>query len=302
MGIKTVSNNRAKMAFFCILLPIYPLACSTVSFMTKDNNIIETKIWHEEPKQGRVKAVVLLLHGLNLKPDRMNDWSTMLSSHGAQVIRFALYGHTGDIAHMRRVKAAVWRSQFEEVVKIAKSRAEEDGVPLYFIGFSLGALIGLEWLSRDDTQPPSFEKMVLIAPALSVPWYSRTAIKMLSVFGQGFFLPSRSPENYRANKGTSIAAYEALFSLKASLEERAYNNANVSTLVLIDRQDELIDSRAIRAAIAKFHLSNWTLEIVDNRFAYDNYGFRHLMVDEAAIGKDLWAKVRVMVLKHLELG
>lgn len=298
-------TNQAQRFIFCIVLVNYWCGCTTVSSMKKQdiitNKTIETKIWHEEPQNGPVKAVVILAHGLNLRPQRMDGWSQILSGHGAQVIRFALYGHTGDALHMQNVTSDMWRSQFDEVVKTAKVRAEEDGVPIYFIGFSLGALVGLEWLSRHD-QDGGFQKMVLIAPALSVPWYSRFAISLLSVFGGGFMLPSRSPESYRANKGTSIAAYKALFSLKESLERNNYKNANADTLVVIDRADELVDSGDIRAIIEKQHLGNWTLEMVDNRFAYTNYGFRHLLVDEEAIGKDLWGSVSALVLKHFDLS
>jgi pimeloyl-ACP methyl ester carboxylesterase len=269
--------------------------------MKKNDKIVseETKIWHEEPQHGPVKAVVILAHGLNLRPQKMDGWSKILSSHGAQIIRFALYGHTGDLAHMQSVTPDVWRAQFDEVVNIAKIRAEEDGVPIYFIGFSLGALVGLEWLSRQPPDGDGFKKMVLIAPALSVPWYSRFAIKMLSAFGTGFMLPSRSPEDYRANKGTSVAAYQALFQLKEALEQNNYQNANVDTLVIIDRDDELVDSGDIRSTITQHQLSNWTLEMVDNRFAYTTYGFRHLLVDENAMGKELWGDLSRMVLRHL---
>ncbi len=299
--------NRAMIVFFYLVVASYCCGCATVGTMKKHKkdavDSIETKIWHEEPQKGPVRAVVILAHGLNLRPQRMDGWSQLLSGHGAQVIRFALYGHTGDALHMQTVTADVWRAQFAEVVKIAKIRAEEDGVPIYFIGFSLGALVGLEWLScQDDPVMPGFAKMVLIAPALSVPWYSRFAIKMLSLFGTRLLLPSRSPETYRANKGTSIAAYQALFGLKEALEKNDYKNANIDTLVLIDRNDELVDSGDIRSIIEHHHLSNWNLELVDNRFAHTTYGFRHLLVDEEAIGKALWGNLSALVLHHFGLN
>lgn len=294
--------RQAKGVITLIIVGGYLSGCITVSAMKKkDQDSVQTKMWQEEPKGQPVKAVVLLLHGLNLKPQKMDDWSKALAVHGAEVMRFALYGHTGDHEHMRAVTAEVWRQQFKEAVRAAQSRAKELKVPVYFIGFSLGALVGLEWLANDGEKEAGITKMVLIAPALTVPWYSRAAIKMLSIFGRGLMLPSRSPEAYRANKGTSIAAYQALFELKHSLELKKYKNANISTLVLIDREDELVDSRGIRKIINDFRLGAWTLEIVDNRFAYDNYGFRHLMVDEEAIGKGLWADLSHMVLKHLGL-
>lgn len=288
------------MALIPIILNSYLLgACATVSTMKKHKE--ETLIWNNQPSNGKEKAIVILLHGLNLKPQKMDDWADVLAKNGALVIRFALFGHTGDLGHMQEVKPYVWREQFREAMDYALTLSSKHELPLYFVGFSLGALVSLEWLASLVVPPENFKKMVLIAPALSVPWYSRAAISMLSVFGDGFMLPSRSPETYRANKGTSIAAYQSLFALKKSLEEKKYKNVNLPTLVLIDKNDELVDSRDIKKAMKDFSLGKWQLEFVDNRFAYDNFGFRHLMVDEASIGKDLWARLTAIVIKHLEL-
>lgn len=293
---------KLQIILICIVLGGYISACATVNNMKRTEEKFETKIWHEEPQNKDIKAVIILLHGLNLRPQRMDDWSKTLSAHGAKVIRFALYGHTGDFAHMKNVTPDLWRKQFREAIEVAKANALTHNVPIYFIGFSLGALVGLEWLANEDNPNHIFNKMVLIAPALSVAWYSQAAINLLSIFGKGLILPSRSPLSYRANKGTSIAAYQSLFELKKSLEQKKYRNANVNTLVLIDRDDELVDSRGIQKIISQFKLSHWILEIVDNRFAYDNYGFRHLMVDEEAIGKVLWKSLSEMVIRHFGLN
>lgn len=274
------------------------IGCATVDNMKlSDNSTFSTPLWTKEPA-GPKKAIVVVLHGLNLKPEKMDDWAHVLLNHQAVVIRLSLYGHSGDEAHMAEVSADRWRDQFNQAMSEAQNLAEKYQVPIYFLGFSLGALVGIEWQAHHD---PVFQKMVLIAPALTVPWYSRAAVNALSIFGQGFMLPSRSPKEYRAQKGTSIAAYQALFQLKDSLLKEHFKNANVKTLLIMDRYDELISSKNIRKIIWENRLSNWQLEIIDNRYAYDNYGFRHLMVDEEAMGPDLWTAVTSMMLNHLDL-
>lgn len=279
-----------KLGLFIVILGGWLSSCATVLVM---KNNLSQKLWCDEP-QVPVRSVVVMLHGLNLKPKKMDDWSKLLTDHGALVVRASLYGHQGSYEEMRDVTADIWRKQFQEAMAEAKMLADKHGVPLSFIGFSLGALVALEGIKDWP-----ISKMVLIAPALSTPWYSETAIKMLSIFGRGFMLPSRSPKNYRANRGTSIAAYQALFELKDSLEKNDYQNANKDTLVLIDRADELVSFADIRKAIEKHHLSRWDLQIISNQFAYKNYGFRHLMVDQEAMGKELWSQVSSMVLKHV---
>jgi esterase/lipase len=262
-----------------------------------NDNLSQKILWTQEP-QGQTKAIVVLLHGLNLKPEKMDDWARLLSDHQALIIRLSLYGHQGSYEEMRDVTAEKWQEQFKEAMHMAQEEAKKHAVPILFVGFSLGALVALESLSHEHWP---INKMVLIAPALSIPWYSETAIKLLSVFGKGFMLPSRSPKQYQANKGTSVAAYQALFELKNSLEQNKYKNNNIDTLVLIDKNDELVSSKDIENIIDKNRLSLWALEIVDNNFAQKNYGFRHLMVDQEAMGKKLWDKVSKRVLGHLEL-
>lgn len=246
------------------------------------------------------KAVVVLAHGLNLKPEKMDGWAEALHEHGAAVLRIGLFGHRGTGTPMGEASAQMWQEEFKTEAEEARALAQKYKVPLYFLGFSLGAVVGLDWQAAQGPQK-GFDKMVLIAPALVLPWYSRQAIRFFSMFGRSFMLPSRSPVDYRANKGTSIAAYEALFDIKALLEKTAYTNTNLDTLVFIDKDDELISSEGIKQVMKKYHLNKWELNLVDNGFAYRNHGFRHLMVDQDSMGPDLWRDLTTRIHEHFEL-
>ncbi len=263
-----------------------------------DNRFLDNSIFIDEPPTAP-KAVVLMLHGLNLRPAKMDGWAHALSKRGALVMRVALYGHSADKTHMKIAHPDRWRQQFSELMDMAQQQSLAHQIPIYFVGFSLGALVGLEWLSNHEQA--LIKKMVLIAPAIAIPWYSQAAVGFLSVFGTKLTLPSRSPKDYRANSGTSVAAYQALFALKNALEQRQFKNTNKDTIVLIDKYDELVPSSDIKNIINQYRLSLWKLDIVDNRFAHKNYGFRHLMVDENAVGPELWAEIKYKVIKHLEL-
>jgi len=286
-------------------MSIYLLGCATVGPMNSshdptDHRFVNNSIYIDEPTDAP-KAVVLMLHGLNLKPARMDGWAQLLSAHGAKVMRFALHGHAGVQKHMAEVKAEHWHEQFSKAIQEAHDQAQKLQVPLYFVGFSLGALVALEWLATQPETKLYINKMLLIAPAIATPWYSRAAAALLSVFSKSVSLPSRSPKQYRANAGTTVAAYKALFRLKKSLEEACFKNANLPTLVLIDRHDELVPSARIKNIIANHSLGRWELSIVDNRFAQENYGFRHLMVDQESVGPNLWAELSQRVIKYLNL-
>lgn len=278
-------------------------SCKTVEgSLKKEQPLLSDEIFERGSRDGPVKAVVLVLHGLNLKPARMDGWATNLIEKGALVVSMTLHGHGGDRDHMKGTSAKIWRKQVLLAINHARRRAVEKNVPLYFLGFSLGALLGLDYLSSLEGDDRVFDKMVLIAPAIATPWYSKAAVGFLSIFGGGFMLPSRSPKQYRATTGTSVAAYEALFQIKSDLLDKKFRNTNVDTLVLIDRHDELVNSSAVKKIIRDHHLLMWRLNIVNNQFAYDNYGFRHLMVDEEAVGEKLWADLSDQVLKHFRLS
>ena len=281
---------------------IYLAGCATIGPMNnfQDSRFVDNSLWVDEPK-GTPKAVVLMLHGLNLKPARMDGWAELLSAHGAKVMRFALHGHTGQEKLMAEVKAHMWHGQFNKAIEEAHAHASQLQVPLYFVGFSLGALVALEWLSAQDESRLYINKMLLIAPAIATPWYSRAASSILSIFSKNITLPSRSPEQYRAQKGTTVAAYKALFALKKSLEDARFKNANLPALVLIDKHDELVPSGGVKNIISAHGLGRWELAIVDNSFAQKNYGFRHLMVDQESVGANLWAELSARVLKYLDI-
>ncbi|HXW60630.1 MAG TPA: alpha/beta hydrolase, partial [Myxococcota bacterium] len=202
---------------------------------------------------------------------------------------------------MRDVSAEIWRKQFDQAAKEANRLAKKDGLPLYFMGFSLGALVGLEWLAQSDNDGPKIERMVLVAPALATPWYSKTVLLMFTIFGKGFSLPSRSPKEYRANNGSSLAAYKALFDLINSLKSHNYKNANIPSLVVMDKHDELVPYKAIKQIISERHLGQWKLDIVDNKVAEQNYGFRHLLVDRQSVGQTLFLDIIAKVKQHLRL-
>ena len=246
------------------------------------------------PGNQTPKNITLILHGLNLKPERMDGWADELAKAGSKVLRMGLSGHNGHRGDMSDVSAKIWRENFAKNIKLAFSEAKKLGVPVNFLGFSLGALIGLDWLSRRSDDQESFHKLVLIAPAINIPWYTK-GVRIFSIFGRDFLLPSRSPRSYQANRGTSVAAYEALIELKEDLEKTKFAGLNHDALILVDKHDELVSAQKIKEIIRQYNLPKWQLHLLDNRFAHDNFGFRHLVIDKESVGKTMWQKIVAQV-------
>ena len=264
------------------------------------NGVREKKMnkyeWLTDNKQS--KAIIVLAHGLNIKPDKMDDWAKIFTN--ASVLRIGLTGHYDESENLQNIQAIKWQEDFKEAMKLAQNKAKEKNIPLYFLGFSLGGLLGIDWQENNQNEQ-NFSKIVLIAPALKIPWYSDSLIKFVSFFSSKISVNSRTPKDYRANDKISLSAYKALSQIKNNLDEKGIINSNVPTLVIMDKNDELIPIKEIKALFTDYRLNNWILEIVDNQFAYDNYGFRHLLVDENSVGKEVWNSITAKVLRHFSL-
>ncbi len=251
--------------------------------------------------EKKVKAVAVIAHGLNFKPEKMDDWTQILAEHGAIVMRFSLAGHHGDIHHMKEVDGQIWQNQFDQGLDQARSVALKHQVPLIFIGYSLGGLLGVDWVSRQKTGERVFDKMFLLAPAIATPWYSPIAKKILAALTPDLILPTPSPKKMRAQKGSSVSAYQALFSIKESVEKNDYKNVNIPTLVILDKHDEVIPFEEIKNIIKTHRLNLWNLQEVDNHFGKINFGFRHLIADKESLGPELWPVISNKALEHFEL-
>lgn len=253
------------------------------------------------PQKQRIKTVVVVVHGLNLNPERMDDWTKFLSDRGALVLRLALHGHRGNIDEMRTVHVDAWRQQIDKALNAARQLGQKHRAPVAYLGYSLGGLLGVDWLARQQNGSWLFHRMVLLAPAIATPWYSHLAEKMLTRLDGSWVFPTPNIPEFRANWGSSINAYRALFALKSFVEAQAYHNANVDTLVMLDRNDELIPFNEIKGIIGKHQLSKWKLEAINNDFAKQNHGFRHLIANQNSVGPGVWQELSQKIAAHLNL-
>jgi len=245
------------------------------------------------------RAVALVIHGLNLKPERMDAIAAPLRARGVDVLRVALAGHRGRPAVFKRVDAALWRAEARRAIDAAVARSSERGQPLFLVAFSLGALVALEAASAGERHPP-FARAVLLAPALALRPRVRL-IDPLGTLGSELVLPSATPPDYRANDGTPMAAYRALFELERGLRERGLERCDQPTLVYVDPEDELVSADGLRRLIASEQLGHWRL--VEVSIAGSTLAGRrhHLIVDADAVGAVQWQRMVDGMIDHLEL-
>ncbi|MFA5819305.1 MAG: alpha/beta hydrolase [Bacteroidales bacterium] len=185
-----------------------------------DFNDLDTSLIEFIPAETKPsKAITVVVHGLNNKPSIMKSICKMLSEHGSDVILIKLTGHRNDPQNLANITRQIWLTDLLESHNYAKSLIESsEKKPLYFIGYSIGALINLDLISSNP-KLVHYDKMILFAPANATKW-STNLLKLSFSLGNEQKIPSFSPKDYRANDGIPIKVYILIekyttFSLKS---------------------------------------------------------------------------------------
>ncbi|WP_339859944.1 alpha/beta hydrolase [Pseudohongiella acticola] len=265
--------------------------------------------WQQHPDPD---AIVALVHGLNLAPAAMQDIRKLLFDAGMDVLSVSLTGHANalnDDARLIQFQDATfagWQADISQGVQAAAQRAESLQRPLYVVGFSLGGLLSADYLVQNSLQTDraevvDVERLVLLAPAISLKW-SSYLLYPLQVFPD-IYLPSVAPRIYRANDYAPVSAYLALYEGVNNFNELAEQTANrqalnIPALVFMHPRDELVSSGGVRDFIAERQLSEWQyIEVEKSEGAADV--LNHLIIGPHSLGGDAWQSVSGQILDFL---
>jgi len=209
----------------------------------------------------------LLLHGLNNSPGMMRAFDQELHRLGLKTAIGHLTGHYEShdrLNILRRATADQWLHDAEEFYR---ANADDE---LIWVGFSLGALVGLVLAQNPKFK---FSKMILLAPAIYLrPWSHLP--KFLKA--KSLVLPSAMPANTRANRGTPVGAYQAMFDLIGRFD---IHQLRTPSLTIISPLDELVDARKVQKNLPKVLTLKPGLKI------------QHLVTDEKFVGSENWQKM-----------
>lgn len=232
------------------------------------------------------RAVTLVVHGLNVKPLAMKPIVDWLNARGSDVYLVHLAGHSERAEPIDSVKSESWDNNMLRGYQQASETSRATNVPLYFLGYSLGGLLGQDLIQFSDTAV-HFDKQVLIAPANAIRSRSYL-LKMLFALNEKTLLPSYTPEPYQANIRLPIKIYKIMFRKEKALVKSRYTKLNIPTLVLIDRKDELISYRKLKRYRKRFSLDNWDIIVLDSNMKTYNRQYHHLIIDETSMGTTNW--------------
>ena len=266
--------------------------------------------WFLGDPNGGLKGAALVIHGLNLRPDRMQPIISELTGAGIDVLALSLRGHGENYTHRNdidenqaRLKSfqnasyQLWQNEAYLAYLQLKQRGTTQGVPLFLTAFSLGGLIGLDLMaSFPDVK---FDKLVLFAPAIRL----RAIIYLERIFSPfpRLVIPSMADKTYLANeKGTPIAAYNALFDCLDHFNQNAGHKLNVPTLVFIDKQDEFIPLGKLEKLAAEKKWMKWRFHPVEKDQTDRANAFYHHIIDASSTGKTVWQEMMGAMLTFLK--
>ncbi len=256
------------------------------------------------PSSTSMQGVALLVHGLNLNPERLLTLGRGVQSAGYTVVLPALSGHDMSLTDKERiaafahVSAEQWLDEFEQAYRQAQHIAQTRNRPLVLVAYSLGALVAQVAAQQRQLL---FDRQVLLAPAIQLRGHT-ALIRPLQGW-PGLVLPSLSPGYYRANAGTPMAAYRSLFTLIGQLNSPPQSGsfskvAQMPTLVLLSEDDEFVDGSGTVAWMAAMEMTRWQVCTLRKSDDADT-AFHHLMIDDRTLGQSAWRAVGRQVVQFL---
>jgi alpha-beta hydrolase superfamily lysophospholipase len=267
--------------------------------------------WHKIKRTKKVKGVALVVHGLNLKPERMQSIITALNDMGVDVLNLSLRGHGNNylrnphlsdgMARLESFQTVTYRLWMEEIYTAylkVRQRAYKKRLPVFFVGFSLGGLMGCDLLLLQHDV--SYDRMVLFAPALNITVEGHL-LKALMPF-PNMVIDSLSPIYYRSNTGTPMAAYKALFEAVNHFNKNAKDKLNKPTLIFIDEKDEFVPFVKLNDIITQKKLDRWQVHIVLKDSYVGASKSYHLIIDEDSVGEQMWKQMKEAIKKHFNIG
>lgn len=261
-----------------------------------------------EAQPATWRGVAVVVHGLNLQPERLRPLVDEVRRWGIGAVFCSLQGHgenyqplagqsvtAARLAAFRQVSYGGWRGEILAAYSTASGLATDHGAPIFLLAFSLGALLGCELLVTEPTV--HFERMALLAPALALRPVSH--LPYLFARWPQIAIRSFSPRAYRANPATPVAAYLTLRTALANVQRRPSPALNVPTLVLIDPRDELVSIRGLQRLIRRHNLPHWRLHPIRKQPTRPDARVHHLIIDAECVGPATWHTMLTQIQRHL---
>lgn len=221
-------------------------------FITGDGALLPVRSWL--PKDKRIKAVIVALHGFNDYSNAFSSSGSYLSRQGIACYAYDQRGFGAAPGHGLWAGIEAYTSDLSSFIHEAHKR--HPNIPLYIMGESMGGAITI--VTMTGSRPPDVDGVILVAPAVwgraTMPWYQRWLLAVashtvpwLELTGKGLKItPSDNIEMRRALrrdpliiKATRVDAMHGLTNLMDEALLQA-EKLQLPTLIQYGRHDQII--------------------------------------------------------------
>ena len=242
--------------------------------------------------QGAVRGVAIVTHGMNLRPERMEDFARFLASIGYDALCPAFTGHAGSNKEYLEVKAESWEADARRFHALAAERARAaGGVPLVLVAYSFTAAV-----FQAMAEELRFDRRIYLAPALATKSWYRGVIWFAETF-RGFTYPSMNMKEYQVHPRSGSLPFVALDHFLTRWVKAERRAEAAPTLILMDPKDELLSYPRIMAYADE--RPHWRVERVSVAGSTLPRKFHHLIVDEPSLGAEEWGRATGVVAEFL---
>lgn len=283
---------------------------------------LKTK-WHQQ--EGELRGIAIVTHAMNFRSDYMENIVEILNKDGIKALNVSLPGY-------REVKDSITDKLQEDRVTIegmpgymylttrydrlknhperipnlgrihehlvkayclAKKEADKHSVPVYFVGFSMGAISFVSLFTNPELEIElEVERMILLAPAF-MSNFSRHAMGFVSkVAGNSEF--GNFDKDYHFNKTQKFKAFRPVVDANNMLLENDIQEANIPTLVFVDPGDNIVGIDGLKKQINS-NLTNWNLIEIKGDEAR-----KHIVSREDIVGSEEWHRMKRLLLDFLQ--
>lgn len=277
------------MRILALAFALFLSSCSTFN-EKRDGRYLPEKITHLS-KSSKPNGVAIVLHGLNVNPNNMSALVQLFQEKNYEVLWVRLSGHRGSMKEFQHVSHNAWINEVKTAYEQGRDLANKHKVPFIFVGYSLGGLLNLDFMSNHLKRPQAYDRMIMFAPALTLNWYAH-GIRTLFLLHDTVLIPSLGPKDFNAHRKIPIAAYRALFQSFNAVYDNDFKYCNLKTLVFINDKDELVSARRLRYTLLDQDLYNWKLVQVDTSKSSLRERYNHIIINEPSVGAQEWAKIK----------
>jgi len=269
-----------KIAWFLFLLTAHAAAATPPDCET----------WY--PPAGKLKGVMIVTHGLNLKAAALSEIAKHHAANGYEVLLPSFTGHCGPAETLQNVKPEEWESDARRFHAAAKEKAMKKKVPLVLSAYSFSGLV-FQSLSRELP----FDRRVYLAPALETHFWYPFVVFLVNLWPTN--LPRTViPEGYYAQEYAGTRSVLTMNHFFLKWNEQRKTEDPTPTLIWASLKDELVHGpRLKKLAEGK---KGWKFREVSVSGATLKPSYDHLIVDSASLGQAEFSRMLVETGKFLE--